>query len=275
MAVASQSTRPEYAQWNHAQLIERITALEQQLRALQTTHKSPSPVAAAVVDGAPAPAAKTRAFRPVDPAKYNTRFIALKFAYLGQNYNGLEHANGNVTPLPTVEEEMWKALVKCRLIFPPLAASYNPLVPVDRTKPFDIDWEGCEYSKCGRTDRGVSAFGQVIGIRVRSARPKPKARVVSEVELEDAGDTGGAPASMSDASQVEEHGSAEEAWDDIADELPYLQMLNNVLPDDIRMLAWCPHPPAGFDARFSCRERRYKYYFTQPAFSPTPGPLGL
>ncbi|KAI5296973.1 hypothetical protein KEM55_005326 [Ascosphaera atra] len=41
------------------------------------------------------------------------------------------------------------------------------------------------------------------------------------------------------------------------------------------MLAWCPHPPPGFDARFSCRERRYKYFFTQPAFTPTPGPMGF
>jgi tRNA pseudouridine38/39 synthase len=67
----------------------------------------------------------------------------------------------------------------------------------------------------------------------------------------------------------------DDGWDDIADELPYITMLNQILPTDIRILAWCPHPPPGFDARFSCRERRYRYFFTQPAFSPTPGPMGL
>ncbi|KAK3067186.1 pseudouridine synthase deg1 [Teratosphaeriaceae sp. CCFEE 6253] len=33
-----------------------------------------------------------------------------QFAYLGGNYNGFEHRANNTTPLPTVEEEVWKAL---------------------------------------------------------------------------------------------------------------------------------------------------------------------
>jgi tRNA pseudouridine38/39 synthase len=59
-------------------------------------------------------------------------------------------------------------------------------------------------------------------------------------------------------------------FDPIKDELPYIQILNRILPDDIRILAWCPHPPPDFNARFSCKERRYRYFFTQPAFAPTP-----
>ena len=55
----------------------------------------------------------------------------------------------------------WKALNRARLIFPKDA---HPLAPGE------VNWEGTEYSKCGRTDKGVSAFGQVIGIRV-SNRP--------------------------------------------------------------------------------------------------------
>jgi len=42
-----------------------------------------------------------------------------------------------------------------------------------------------------------------------------------------------------------------------------------LLPPDIRVLAWCPSPPADFSARFACKERQYKYFFTQPAFSPS------
>jgi tRNA pseudouridine38/39 synthase len=64
-------------------------------------------------------------------------------------------------------------------------------------------------------------------------------------------------------------------FDYINDEIPYPQVLNRVLPPDIRILAWCPSPPSDFSARFSCRERRYRYFFTQPAFAPVPGSMGL
>ena len=54
-----------------------------------------------------------------------------------------------------------------------------------------------------------------------------------------------------------------------------MQVLNRLLPPDIRVLAWCPCPLADFSARFSCKERRYRYFFTQPAFTPTTGAAGL
>ena len=43
-------------------------------------------------------------------------------------------------------------------------------------------------------------------------------------------------------------------------ELPYVRMLNQNLPDDIRVLSWAPVGP-GFSARFSCLQRVYKYFF--------------
>lgn len=153
------------------------------------------------------------------------------------------------------------------------------------------NWEGCEYSKCGRTDRGVSAFGQVVGIRVRSNRPLSKLErpeidhkgVVSEKLEED-----GLPNTLDLASQALHPELASEggqstptsplslsdetlAFHHVYDEIPYCQVLNRLLPPDIRVLAWCPAPPLDFSARFSCRERRYKYFFTQPAFTPTVG----
>lgn len=118
----------------------------------------------------------TRANREFDPSKYSTRLIALKFAYLGQRYNGLEYHPNNDTPLPTVEEKLWQVLNKARLVFP----TPNPTLGSDQP-----NWEGCEYSKCGRTDRGVSAFGQVIGIRVRSNRPVYPAQKSAPTELKD------------------------------------------------------------------------------------------
>ena len=45
------------------------------------------------------------------------------------------------------------------------------------------------------------------------------------------------------------------------EELDYVQFLNRVLPPFIRVLAWTPVPD-DFDARFSCRGRHYRYFFT-------------
>lgn len=292
-------TGPDYSTWNTPSLIARITELERQLHSRTSEHATtssqppppPSCNARAMAEAdletarppnkklkkkdentpegdithTAAPSRPTKGRREMDPSKYHTRYIALKFAYLGQRYNGFEHANKNVTPLPTIEEELWKALRMTRLIFPVNMSqeddsSYSGLGP---NRVSLIDWEGCQYSKAGRTDRGVSAFGQVVGIRVRSARPKRDPPQVVE------------PQDDSENTAYVQEEPVENEWDDVADELPYINMLNRVLPEDIRILAWCPHPPEDFDARFSCRERQYKYFFTQPAFSPTPGPLGF
>ncbi|RAL07691.1 pseudouridine synthase DEG1 [Aspergillus homomorphus CBS 101889] len=287
------NNEPDYSTWPTSSLIARITELERQLHsrtaeyaASPSAQETQNPAAAAGVTPKQQPNSKKdkpanklppsstaakkgvqqppkprapKVRRDIDPSKYNTRFVALKFAYLGQRYNGLEHANGNATPLPTIEEELYKALRKTRLIFPTdtsgddFVESFAPR----EVKPYWINWDGCQYSKAGRTDRGVSAFGQVVGIRVRSTRPMRKTDARNP-------DTA-----------MENTEEAEKEWDHIKDEHPYVSILNKVLPQDIRILAWCPNPPEGFDARFSCGERHYKYFFTQPAFSPTPGPYGL
>lgn len=158
---------------------------------------------------------------------------------------------------------MWKALDKAKLIFP----TPNPAL-----KEGEPNWEGCEYSKSGRTDKGVSAFGQVIGIRVRSNRPLEK-------EATEAGAINGKEVFEQDGSDPksddETSPSNQAAFDPIKDEIPYPQILNRLLPPEIRVLAWCPSPPPDFSARFSCGERCYKYFFTQPAFTPTVGQEGL
>lgn len=303
MANTGEEGHPDYSTWSNSSLIERITELERQLHTQTTQYSAPTtsdtekshPPAPIACDGyepaiplpnaitkqakkrlhspatditqnsAPVKSGKVKGERGFDPSKYSTRFIALKFAYLGQRYNGLEHTNGNVTPLPTIEEVLWKALRRTRLIMPDILPPDAPDDMEPRAlRPYSISWDGCDYSKAGRTDRGVSAFGQVIGLRVRSARPKAKAKATSDQE----------GSQNQDEMQVDES-PVDQDWDDIADEHSYVQLLNRILPDDIRVLAWCPHPPPDFDARFSCRERRYRYFFTQPAFSPTPGASGF
>lgn len=288
---ARNTMSPGYEQWTHEQLVSRIKELESQLvphnkvftsnltepnAATFTSFpiQSPGDVDKQIPYRKP-PKQAPKAF---DASRYSTRLIALKFAYLGQKYNGLEHHANNTTPLPTIEEELWKALVKTRLISPTPrgeqeAETYRRL---DRktfekwdTDGAEVNWEGCEYSKCGRTDRGVSAFGQVIGIRVRSNRPRPKPAVALE---QDAADDATQETEIVAAVENEEPAKP---FDDLKDELAYIQLLNRVLPPDIRIYAWCPNPPANFSARFSCKERRYKYFFTNPCFAPVPGSSGL
>lgn len=265
--MTAESDQTDYASWSHADLIARISALESRLREQNVAHSTPpSPQR-------PAFKKPKKASKPFDPSRYHTRLIALKFAYLGGNYNGFEHHSNNKTPLPTIEEEIWKALRKCKLIFPSFKEGRSEE---------EVEWEGCEYSKCGRTDRGVSAFGQVIGVRVRSARPKAKERRVEDV---DAGGQEGiegrsdmAAGDGENQAPADEDGTgaepAELSFDPVKDELPYLQLLNRVLPPDIRILAWCPNPPEDFSARFNCKERRYRYFFTNPAYPPLPGSNG-
>lgn len=47
----------------------------------------------------------------------------------------------------------------------------------------------------------------------------------------------------------------------IQNEIQYCEMLNRVLPKDIRCIAWQPLYDRGFSARFDCRERTYRYFF--------------
>lgn len=132
----------------------------------------------------------------------------------------------------------------------------------------------------------MSAFGQVVSLRVRSNRPRRTFTTRDEdTEAKSVEDLGLAALSLETDIEVKStslplnpNSSAMDeslSFDHINDELPYCQILNRLLPHDIRVLAWCPAPPPNFSARFSCKERRYRYFFTQPAFSPTPGALSL
>lgn len=81
----------------------------------------------------------------MDFSKHKSVKIALKFSYLGKNYGGLvvQRHDDN-----TIENEIFKALFKTCLI-------------QDRYK--------CVYTRCGRTDRGVSALQNVCCVIVRES----------------------------------------------------------------------------------------------------------
>lgn len=150
-----------------------------------------------------------KAKKSFDFSKHNTRFVALKFAYLGWNYNGLA-IQKEPTALPTVEGTILEAMNKCKLV--------PSMVPQDY-----------KFSRCGRTDKGVSAMNQVISLRVRS--------------------------NLTDEEQKDPSNDERE--------IQYVHILNQLLPDDIRISAVSLRPPEGFDARFSCQSRHYKYLFNK------------
>lgn len=107
------------------------------------------------------------------------------------------------TDCDTVEEHLFNALIKLRLI---------------------ESRATCGYSRCGRTDKGVSAVGQVIALRMRSNLPKDGS-VTTQIE-----------------------------------EMDYCSMLNKSLPEDVRILGWS-EVSDGFSSRFSAVSRTYRYFF--------------
>lgn len=78
-----------------------------------------------------------KAKRAFDFSAHGKRHVALKIAYLGWGYQGFasqENTNN------TIEEKLFEALTKTRLVESRQTSNYH---------------------RCGRTDKGVSAFGQV------------------------------------------------------------------------------------------------------------------
>lgn len=126
------------------------------------------------------------------------------------------------------------------------------------------------YSRCGRTDKGVSALRQVVGLRVRSSRRREQAGAEAQEKEEE---------QEAAVVQQQEEGGEEEGEEEVAGEgevgdiwseeydrgtegeMDYCGILNRVLPKDIRALAWSPVPKA-FNARFCASQRTYRYFFT-------------
>ena len=92
------------------------------------------------------------------------------------------------------------------------------------------------YSRCGRTDVGVSAFGNVVALRVRCCHEPPCAPVCP-----------GSEAVPPPRGKLK------------AD---YASRLNQQLPPEIRVVG-CAEVDDTFSARFNCTGRTYKYFFNR------------
>ena len=139
--------------------------------------------------------------KPRDISKFPKRRILLKFLYLGWNFDGYACQQNTSN---TIEHHLFEALKKCALI---------------------EDRQTSKYHVCGRTDKGVSAFEQVVSIDVRS-RIQPADQLTR-----------------------------------IDNEMTYCSLLNRALPKQIRVISWMPLKDDWYSARFHCTERSYQYFF--------------
>lgn len=146
---------------------------------------------------------KRKVARQFDFSRYQKRYVALHVSYQGFDYHGFARQESIKN---TIEEELFAAIRKTRLI------------------PDGKSWKEILYSRGGRTDKGVSAAGQVVALEVRS-----KALIDEAPCSED-------------------------------DELDYPGIINKVLSPKIRVLGW-KTVDHSFSARFSAKRREYKYFF--------------
>ena len=86
--------------------------------------------------------------RKFDMSAQYQRYVALRVAYLGENYEGFAMQNPEDN---TIEGNLHRAFRKVCLV-----------------DPSELDPKAYDYTRCGRTDRGVSSFGQVVSLRLRS-----------------------------------------------------------------------------------------------------------
>lgn len=191
-------------------LIHRLRQVNQYRRNPSSETEGSSPTALPTLSmTTPVLGKKRKVFknREIDFAAYGQRHVAFRFLYLGWNYHGFVVQDDTDN---TVEDHIFAALIKTKLIEARESSSYH---------------------RCGRTDKSVSAFSQVISLNVRSTSVDGPGVL--------------RPASSTKAS---------------SDEIPYLQILNGVLPKSIRIVSWSP-VANGFSARFNCQGRKYRYYF--------------
>uniref|UniRef100_A0A1A9WIV0 tRNA pseudouridine synthase n=1 Tax=Glossina brevipalpis TaxID=37001 RepID=A0A1A9WIV0_9MUSC len=143
--------------------------------------------------------------RKFDFNKTFKRHVLLKFLYFGWDYQGFacqEDSNN------TIEFHLFKALTRTCLIESRSSANYQ---------------------RCGRTDKEVSAFCQVISIDLRS-------KYAEEQQFDE---------------------------DCLANEIDYCGLLNRVLPKNIQCISWMPIRNYSYSARFDCMTRTYRYFFPE------------
>ncbi|XP_054852449.1 pseudouridylate synthase 1 homolog isoform X2 [Eublepharis macularius] len=82
--------------------------------------------------------------------KYPKRKIVLLMAYSGKGYHGMQRNVGN-SQFKTIEDDLVSALIR------------SGCIPEDHGE----DMKKMSFQRCARTDKGVSAAGQIVSLKVR------------------------------------------------------------------------------------------------------------
>ena len=164
--------------------------------------------------------------REFDFRRFKRRHIALRLLYLGWEYEGFVVQENT---RKTIERALFDALLKTKLI---------------------ESRENSNYHRCGRTDVNVSAFSQVISIDVRTNLTEGRG-VFTPEDYE--------PPTQNLISE-QNRTSKQNRTSEPVQEVNYPKLLNQALPDNIRIISWAP-VDEGFSARFDCTKRSYKYIF--------------
>lgn len=85
--------------------------------------------------------------------------------YLGHNYHGLA---SQVSAPDTIEVTLLLSTCWQQLLFSPRTRLQAFLFDALIKRCLIESREKSSYSRCGRTDKGVSAFSQIIALRLRS-----------------------------------------------------------------------------------------------------------
>ena len=190
-----------------------------------------------------------------------TRHIALRFFYDGASYSGLAQNIGQEND-NSVERCLFDALRKARLV---------------------TSRATCNYSRCGRTDRGVSSTGQVVALHLKSAFPtnatwdEDGTKFLEAIDLpkneNESRKVWTVPRSKKRKKKSKNNNLNNSVKDNPEvttsptnriereiNEYSYSKILNNILPASIQILGWTPVTDE-FSARFSASSRTYRYFF--------------
>ncbi|XP_040508009.1 tRNA pseudouridine(38/39) synthase isoform X1 [Gallus gallus] len=226
------------------QLLRRVRDLEEEVKQLQEKLSEGKEGTAVKDTPSTSRKSKKQQQRPFDFSAHGRRHVALRIAYLGWGYQGFASQENTSN---TIEEKLFEALKKTRLV---------------------DDRQTSNYHRCGRTDKGVSAFGQVrmdlqvplgmvelrMGLLADGDEPSAHCVTVQVISLD-------LRSNLSEEKKLNGcTGDSEGKSSKSEEELRYTHILNRVLPPDIRVLAWAPVEP-DFSARFSCLKRTYRYFF--------------
>lgn len=169
-----------------------------------------------------------------DMSRYGQRQIALRLSYCGWLYHGFASQTDSDN---TVEHHLFEALLRTHLI---------------------TSRDTAKYSRSGRTDVGVSAYGQVVSLCLRSnvAPPSSASLEMDYVKIINAGLPHGIRVLA--WSPVSENGKVPTVYDgDPTVIRAYWNAVANgkVPKEDLR------RPGEPFCARFDATSRSYKYFF--------------